>query len=189
VLKQEEEDLNKMANDREQQEAREKARESGLSDLRNNVYTAYAAAFYSRKGFGEQGERAVHDQLYAPAIKEGEGILNALHSSRIQGELYSGNVSELGLLQYGAKIINEALLKLKAGDIAKEIGYAGPLKGYEGKWIADMIQSKDEKEKGLASTLMQMYLAQFTEKSVGEALIKQSKTHAKNLEEIVKDAE
>ena len=167
-----------------EKELREKRRQIALKNLKAQNLSNLAVAYLAqdeKSGYGSAPNDAVEQFLYKPSIKgasvynpesgeEFDLVNNLLLGSRKDGKRYSGQVSEYDMIQTGAQITHESLLAITVGDLMDLIGSKDVPKEYGGMYIADLLQSKDKKEKELAGTLIGAYTQYITAKGVSKSL-------------------
>src|SRR3989344_4229615 len=116
-----------MTNDKptqkEIEEAKERIRKIALKNLKAGNLMNLASAFlvHKSKAYGQGGDSAVHEFKYWPScnsnlkaqnLESGEEenlFKNVILKSREEDEIYSGNVSELGIMKDRAGIMRESL--------------------------------------------------------------------------------
>ncbi|MEK6847566.1 MAG: hypothetical protein AABX50_00380 [Nanoarchaeota archaeon] len=167
-----------------EKELREIRRQTALKNLVAQKLSGLAVAYFAqdeKSGYGSTPNDAVEQFLYKPAIeganaydlKSGEEfdlVYKSLLGSRKDGKRYSGQVAEYDIIKTGAEIIQDSLTAITVGDLMNLIGSENIPKGYADKYIADLAQSGDEKEKELAGNLIGLYLSYFTTKGVSKSL-------------------
>jgi hypothetical protein len=170
---------------RESAEAREKTRGYALQNLKaanlSNLAVAYGAQ-NKDSGFGETDNDAVEQFLYKPSIKGSDAynlktgeksdlVYDSLLGSRQDGRRYSGQVSEYGMIQTAASIVQESLLSVKVEDVMQLLGSSVTVKkGYEGKYLVDLLKSENKEDKEVAQNLVGSYMAYITTTGVSKSL-------------------
>ncbi|MEK6812366.1 MAG: hypothetical protein AABX76_02300 [Nanoarchaeota archaeon] len=191
---------NGTSKEKEIAEAREKTRGYALQNLKaanlSNLAVAYGAQSKD-SGFGETDNAAVEQFLYRPSIKGSDAynlqtgeksdlVYGSLLSSRQDGRRYSGQVSEYGMLQRAASITQESLLSVKVSDVMEIIGSKVPVKkGYEGRYIADLLESKNKEDQEVANAIVGMYMGYITTTGVSKSLGMRAQAIKGGLEKLV----
>ena len=184
--------------------AMQKIREISLKNLKAQNLSNLAVAYFAQSkkgGYGERDNSAVEKHLYLPAISSGlkfhnpengeeEDLMTSeLMSSREDGERYSGNISEKGLMKKSASIIQDSLGGIRVKDMMELIGSKIPIDdSYKGRYLVELANSPNEEDKKVYETLVGGYMNYITSKGVSESLEKDSKQIRKNLEGLVGSA-
>jgi len=183
---------------------KEKRREIALKNLKAASLLNLATAYFVNEGkdYGENDNSAVEEFMYRPAIENGAGVhdpktgkkfdlvYNSLFSSRQGGKRYSGNVSEYEIIKTGAAIMQQSLAAVKVSDIYALIGSDIKVgKEFQDRYVGDLLQSKNKKDKELGSEILGLYQEYVTTKKVSQALNKRAGSIKSGLENIVKSEE
>jgi len=185
----------------EKEKAREDSRQISLKNLKASNLQNLAIAYLADQkdsGYGENDNSAVEEFLYFPALNSGakvynfetgeevDLIRNSLLSSRQGGKRYSGQVSEYGIIETSANIIQKSLAYIKAGDVMELIGSTAKIKdAYKEKYLGDLINSANEDEKKIGMTLAGSYMNYITSQGVSKSLSKKSEQIRGGLEKIL----
>lgn len=184
----------------EKKEAREKAREVALKNLKNDGIRSLAAAYFVDSfkaknpgmNYGEAGESAVELYKYLPGIRSPEGqeiVMTTLLGSRQGSKRYSGNVSEYGVIKTAGDIMTQSLGGVSIDDVMSTLGSKANVDTkYRGKYLSDLFEGSDEDQK-VGHQILNGYLQNFTDTSVSEALNARAKDTVKGLEEVVQTPE
>ena len=130
-----------MANEQKEKSPEEVKREVALKNLGAANLMNIAAAYLvdSDKGWGENDNNVVEQYKYFPAFSSGVKAYNSedgeeydvlqdsILSTRSKGHRYSGNVSELKIMEDCALIMNESLSAVKVSDVMKLMGSKAPV--------------------------------------------------------------
>jgi len=172
-------------NDAPTTEEREAQRDVALRNLKDSSTSDLAVSYLVKHSgqYGEAGNSAVHNFKYIPGIQKPSenvsGIIsNSLLDSRVNEEMYSGNVSELGIIQKCAEIIQESLKSVKVSDVYELMGAENPPEEYANQYVGDLDESK-------YNQILSLYNAYLTSKGVSEALDERAKNLPKGLEKIL----
>lgn len=188
------------------------SREISLKNLKANNLVNIAAAYFVHKSgqFGEAGDAAMEEYKYLPAFgsateaydpKTGEKfdvLKNSIIGSREDGQRYSGNISELGIMKQCAGVVQESLGNLMISDVMKAMGSKAKVKdGYMSKLLPPKM-SEDELAKlpaeqkkaieesfKLYQTLIGSYQSYLATSKVSEALAESAKSIPKGLEKML----
>ena len=181
-----EKEKQKMAEEKISEDEREDLRKKALATLDNPVYLSLAAAnWIEDNNYGDKVGDAIDEYIYDPNLKKFDSI-DALRKSRRKGKRYTGSIDETAILEDASdKILKESMPYLKVNDIAERIGYEGDLKGYEGKWMSDLLTSEDGKDKEFAQLMVSLYVSKVSDSKVKEAFAAREKSYGKGLEEIL----
>ena len=176
--------------DKERQ--KEEQRKAALATFKTNLVDL-AAAFYveSSNQYGEAGASAVDQYIYGPAVrKDPEIIYQSLLGSRQGKKRYTGNVSEWGIIQNAARIVQESLGALNVSDVLSLMGSKASIgEQYRSKEMAKLAESKSEEDKKLYEALVGMYQSHVMDVKVAEALGKRDKARVGQLEEMLGEPE
>lgn len=206
-------------NQKEIEEARERIRKIALKNLKAENLMGLAGAFLVEESgqYGEAGGSAVEKFKYFPSfnsslknynLKTGEEVnlfRDAVLNSRQGNKRYSGNISEYGIMQSCANIMQESLDHIKIQDLYslmkgdKKIredlkdAYLGDLRPKIPQEEFDKL-SHDKKEAleqnmELYKVLAGSYQKYLTDKSVSESLGENAKSTVKGLEKILVEQE
>lgn len=176
--------------ERTEEEKKEAQRKEALENLKEDVYTDFAAVYFADVGdYGESVNSAMEQFKYLPALSSGK-IKEYLQESLIKsrgGKRYAGNISEMRLLQYGAEIVQESLSQLRVQDVLELMGSDKTVKEeYQDKYIADLAS---EENKELVQKLIGSYQTYITDKKVSESLQERAKSIPGELEKILIEEE
>ena len=209
-----------MTNDKptqkEIEEAKERIRKIALKNLKAGNLMNLASAFlvHKSKAYGQGGNSAVHEFKYWPSFNsnlknydlesgEEENLFkNAILKSRQEDEIYSGNVSELGIMKDCAEIMQNSLDQIKISDLYSELmGGSKKVKGelkdvYIGELMPKIPKEEfnkltpDKKEAlqksmELHKVLVDSYQSYLTDKAVSESLGERKSSTLKNVENIL----
>lgn len=162
-----------------------------------------AVAHYldERSGYGLSARDAVARFLYGPAIdasvkfkddngKEGDLVRYALQKSRKEGQLYTGQISEMGLIQEAAQIVQSSISRLKVETAAQRLGYTKPIdNSYKGEYLSDLAEGNDQ-EKEFVKTFLGLYIGSVRDKGLAKALnLRADAITQGGLEELLKPEE
>ena len=182
-----------MTKDKDNKPSREEIREYALKFLNDKGFNKLALAYAaSQEAYGKAGMQAAHDFGYIPAMSEGgkagDMIRQALLESRDDGELYSGNVSEKGLIKTAYNTLLNSATQVKVSDIAEKIRYDLEKipEAYRGLYMEDLLK-KDaaEEAKKVGQALMGAYQQVFVDNGMADALNARAKSIPGNLEKIL----
>ena len=197
-------------------EAKERIRKIALKNLKAGNLMNLASAFlvHKSKAYGQGGDSAVQEFKYWPSFNsnlkaqnlesgEEENLFkNAILKSREEDEIYSGNVSELGIMKDCVEIMQNSLDQIKISDLYSELmGGSKKVKSelkdvYIGEIIPKMPQKEfdkltDDKKKAIQKnmkfykTLVTAYKTDLMEKAVEESIGERRSSNLKNLEKIL----
>src|SRR3989338_10789693 len=206
----------KIPTQKEIEEAKERIRTIALKNLKAGDLMNLASAFLVEESgvYGEAGGSAVEKFKYWPSfnsnlknydLESGEEknlFKNAILKSRQEDEIYSGNVSELGIMKDCAEIMQNSLDQIKISDLYSELmGGSKKVKGelkdvYIGELKPQLSQAEfdkltPDKKKGIQAsqelykTLVTAYQTYLTDKAVSESLGERKSSTLKNLEKIL----
>ena len=186
-------------------EEREVARTVAMKNLQAKNLGGLAVAYMVNKDkgqFGEYDNSAVEQYKYFPAISSGakytdpttgqevDLMVNSLLGSRDDGERYSGQVSEKAIMKKANEIVSASLYGVKVEDILQLAGSKVPIDSkYRGKYIANLLESKDKETQEFVQTLVALYNGYFVSKNVGEAINQRTASAKSGLEQLVKPEE
>ena len=174
----------------------ETKRKQALENLTKRKEIVNLAIYHQAKGdirtCGDAGISALENYLYEDSLKDylnsgKQSVYDMIVASRTNGKAGTGaiNLSEENIITNCYVIVRQSLLALQVKDVAGLIGYTGSVKGKEDKYLSELDQSKNDKDKQLAEILVVSYLQYMTNMKVGEALIQSAKSIPKNLEKIL----
>jgi len=168
---------------------RQGTREIALKNLKS-LLGDLAVAYYVNKSkqYGEAGNSAVDQYIYAPALRSGAGqeiLHSAIMQSREEGEPYSGSVSEHKIIKTAAGIIQESLSNVKVQDILDLMGKSEANVNYKEAYISDLVNSEDKEAKEFVGKLLNIYQSWNVDAIVSKALKKRSEAVKGGLEEIL----
>ena len=117
------------------EEAKERIRKIALKNLKAGNLMNLASAFLVNESgqYGEAGDSAVEEFKYFPSFnsnlkaqnleseKEYNIFENAIRNSRQSNKRYSGNISEYGIMQDCAEIMQNSLNQIKISDLYSEL--------------------------------------------------------------------
>ncbi len=188
-----------------EQEKKERQREVALRNLKEKALLNLATAYLVQReesGYGKTDNDAVEEFLYFPAINSGakaydfksgdkfDLIRNSLLGSRQDGKRYSGQISEYNIINTSASIIQDSLKAVKVSDIMKLIGSKVSVdKKYNDKYVSELLESKNDKDKEYATNLIGGYLQYISTRKVSSALSQRAASEKSGLEELVKSKE
>ncbi len=198
------------------EEAKERIRKIALKNLKAGNLMNLASAFLVNESgqYGEAGDSAVEEFKYFPSFnsnlkaqnleseKEYNIFENAIRNSRQSNKRYSGNISEYGIMQDCAEIMQNSLNQIKISDLYSELmGGSKKVKGelkdvYLGELRPQISQEEfiklpENKQKGIQAsqelykTLVTAYQTYLTDKAVSESLGERKSSTLKNLEKIL----
>jgi len=184
----------------EAEQLRDDKRAVALKNLKAEHLVNLAVAYHAQSensGYGKADNDAVQKYLYAnslsPASILGEDgnehtlIEKTLAESRQDGKAYTGQVSEYGLIQSAARIIQDSLKVIKVNDVLEILGSDVMISGaYNDKYVSDLMESEDDDVKTVAKVLMGGYINHVVSKKVAEALGKRADDAKSGLENLVK---
>jgi hypothetical protein len=193
----------------------EVSRDIALKNLKAANLMNVAASYLvlkSKEVYGSAGKSAMDQFKYSPAFNSGtkaynakgeeyDVVRNSILASREDGEMGTGNVSEMKIMKDCAAIMQESLNAVKISDIMGLMGsrvnvqdaYVGSLMPQISKEEASKL-SKEQKE-GLQKSmeiyqsLIGGYQTYLTQTKVSEALSESAKQIPKGLEAILKAPE
>jgi hypothetical protein len=186
--------------EKDNKELKEKRREIALKNLRADGLLNLAATFSAQRdesGFGKADNEAVEKFLYGPSLKGADAydlksgnrsdlLYESLLGSREEGRRYSGKVSEYGIIKTAGQIVQESLISIKVEDVMKLAGSKINIKkGYQKKYISDLLESGNEEDKQVAGTLIGGYIQYLTTQRVSGALNQRAEAIRGGLESIV----
>ncbi len=202
-----------MANDN-QHERREQKRDIALYNLRSKDLSNLATAYIIQQkdsDFGEMDNSAVEKFLYHPSFSsavsgdlkyidsetEEETLLAGVSEedikrSREGGRRYSGRVevSEYKTIGKAANIIQDGLTRVKVEDIMELMGSDVQVdQKYKDKYVGDLLESEDEKDKKVANMLIGVYLGYLAAKGVSRALSQTADSSKSGLERLLSGEE
>jgi len=193
---------NEQPTEKEKQEQRERMREVALKNLKESKLLDLATAYHTNmedSGYGKKDNDAVEEFLYYPAIssgpktydfksgKEFDLVKNSLLGSRQDGKRYSGQVSEYDIIKTSAAIIQQSLGAVKVDDIMSLLDSSVDIKeNYKGKYIDELIQSKNEEDEKIVLKLMEGYLQYTVTQRVSKTLGQRAENIKGGLEDLVK---
>lgn len=186
-------------------------REIALKNLKAANLMNVAAAYIVHKSgqFGTAGDAAMAEYKYFPSFGSGlkaynpengeelDVLKSSILASREDGQLYSGNVSELGIMKQCAGIMQESLNGLKISDIMKAMGSKASVKdGYLSSLLPKMSEeqlaklSPDQKKAfeesmNIYQTIVGSYQSYLATSKVSEALAESAKNIPKGLEKLL----
>jgi hypothetical protein len=196
----------------------EHKRDIALRNLKAANLMNVAAAYIVHKSgqYGTAGDNAMNEYKYFPSFNSGlkaydangkeydifkESILN----SREDGQLYSGNVSELRIMKDCVAIMQESLGSLTVNDVMGLMGSKANINDkYNGKYLENLMPkytkeelsklSEDKKKElsetmGLYQNLIGGYSTYLANIKVSEALTESAKEIPKGLEKILAEPE
>ncbi len=185
------------------EEAKQNLRSIALKNIGQSNIPNLAVVYNSNRegsGYGKNDNDAVENFLYLPSIKSGSSfydpqsgkdadlIYSSLVNSRQEGVRYSGQVSEYGILQTAAKIMQDSLLALKVEDILSLVNSSIEIKeDYQDNYISDLIESQGEEGKKLAGYLIGGFMEYITAQGVSKALEEKAGQIKGGLESLVKN--
>lgn len=175
-----------------EKEQRGKSREAALRNLKETSLTDLAVSYLVSSGqYGEEVNSAVEQYKYFPAMQgNGSGhMINGLLSSRQDKKRYTGNISEYGIIQNCAKIIQESLMSITVKDVLELMGSGKGVKGnYGNKYLSDLAKSENKEDKEFFQSIMASYLKYLTDTKVAEALKESAGNIRGGLEEILTES-
>jgi hypothetical protein len=202
----------------EEKTLEEHQRDISLKNLKNAKLMDVAAAYivHNSGQHGTAGDNAMNEYKYFPALNSGlkaydvngkeydvfkESILN----SREDGQLYSGNFSELKLMKECAAIMQISLGSLTVNDVMGLMGSKANIGSkYNGKYLQNLMPKytkeelsklSEDKKKELSETmnlyqnLIGGYSTYLANIKVAEALTESAKEIPKGLEKILAEPE
>lgn len=197
-----------MANEKptkkEIEEAKEKRRGYALKNLKAGSLLNLATSYFTQadKNYGEHDNSAVEEFLYRQAIKgvsaynldsgeESDLVYDSLLGSRQDGKRYSGHVSEYDIIKTGALIVQQSLEAVKVEDLMDLIGSGINVldigEVYQNKYVSDLLQSENKKDKEVAQTLIGGYSQYLATQGVSRALGLRAAAIRGGLEKIVNE--
>ena len=201
-------------------EAKERIRKIALKNLKAENLMNLAGAFLVHESgqYGEGGDSAVEEFKYFPSFnsnlknhdlnsgEEKDLFRNSILASRQGKKRYSGNVSEYGIMQDCAGIMQESLDKIKVSDLYSEL--MGGIKKVKGELkdiylnelrpqisqeefvkLSENKQKKIQASQELYKTLVTAYQTYLTDKVVSESLGERKSSTLKDLEKILIEGE
>ncbi len=194
----------------EEKSPEEKQRDVALKNLKASNLVDVAASYlvYKNKKYGDEDNDAMNAFKYFPAFNSGlkayaaDGteynvMQNSILKSRQEGERYSGNISEMGIMKDCAAILQESLNSVKISDIMGLMGSKAKVNdGYLGSLKSNISDeefsklSKDKQEaivaqEGLYKNILGGYQAYLTKTKVSDALAQSAKEIPKGLEKML----
>jgi len=173
-----------MTNDEITPEQKETLRKVAMINLKDKGIKALAVAGLVEydAGEGEYNKIAIDQFKYLPAIKKPTGKVGELMSgillgSRAGGKRYTGNLSEVALIQKASEIYNGSLGAITVDDLMTLAGSK--------KEVAEDLKGKYLSEIDNGSELASHYMNYFTGTQVAEARKAMANVSKKGLEEAV----
>ena len=201
---------------KEIEEMKERIRIIALKNLKAENLMNLASAFLVEESgqYGEGGGSAVENFKYFPSfnsnlknydLKSGEEndlFRESILNSRQGKKRYSGNVSEYGIMQSCASIMQESLDKIKVSDLYSGLmGGSGKVKSeYKNIYIGELKHQLSQEEFGklpenkqkaivekqkIYENLLGTYQTYLTDKAVSDSLGERKKATIKSLEKIL----
>lgn len=171
--------------DQDNQNPKEESRKIALINLKDKGMQALATAGFVENSTveGENDKIAVDQFKYFPAMTSpskqiGQLVYGGLLGSRQGGKRYSGNLSEIGMIQKASGIYAGSLGAIKVGDLMKLAGSKKDVPEDKDKYVSDL-------EKADREEILGMYMARFTGTQVAEARSAMADEALKGLEETV----
>lgn len=193
-------------------------REVAYKNLKAQNLMNVAAAYLVHKSgqYGTAGDNAMNEYKYFPAFNSGtkayaadgteyDVVKNSILASREDGQLYSGNVSEMKIMKDCTAIMQESLSALTINDVMGLMGSKAGLKaGFNGKYLRDLMPNVSEEEFAKLSedkkkefeesmktyqNLIGGYQTYLANTKVSEALAESAKQIPKGLEKILAETE
>jgi len=189
-----------MADERTDQEKMEGRRNAGLYNLTECDALKTLAATYgisNDSNYGSTVEGAM-DTIYIPALRSdvktknlnsGEDqdlVKDSILGSRQGGKFLSGHISEYAITEEATKVIHQSLISVKVSDVLGLIDYSGDVsESYKDKYLAELINSENEKDKEIAKQIIGTYMEKLTGDSAADALKQRSKNLVGGLERVL----
>jgi len=203
-----------MADKPKEKTPEELKREVAQKNLKATNLMNVAAAYLVHKSgqWGADGDNAMNEFKYFPAFNSGtkayaadgteyDVVKNSILASREDGQLYSGNVSEMKIMKDCAAVMQESLNALTVNDVMGLMGSKAEFKaGFNGKYVRDLMPQLSEEEfaklpadKKAAieesmktyQNLIASYQTYLARTKVSEALAESAKQIPKGLEKIL----
>jgi hypothetical protein len=177
----------------------EAQRQVALKNLKTKLLDVAAAYLVHKSGnYGKEGDSAVEQHKYLPALSKLKGyspegeefdmFTSTLLASRQDGELYSGNFSEVQLMKNCTKVITESINNITISDLAGLMGYKGEVRDDIKELPVGVLAANKEDKEALAfyKQLTGSYQTYLATKTVSDALAERAKAIPKSLESLLK---
>ncbi len=167
----------------------EDLRSMGMELLQGYIPKVALSYYVNQEGsdFGKDVQKTVDDFHYIPSMKalgNSGYLLNILLSSRKNGKILSGEISEEGITKKATEDMSGAIGQIKVGDLKDFMELKIP-KEYEDKYIFQMITSKDKKENEIGQTVFMSLQNYFVNDGISDAYSQKAKSFPKTLEKIL----